>query len=272
MNFTTVVDIGQWNYVFPNILVLESYKQKYTYGIFTGCGTTYNLLKAKIKALDFKYGKVYTKLIPGFFNYFNLTTMTPNHDWITGTTMDRFVVPDFCEYTRYVHLDADTLIVSKDIFKLNEIEVSDRGLAAVPSPTTLVEHVLAFSAADFLLDQVKENKYTFNAGIMVFDTDKLKKHKFKDFIRDMYARGENTAYINDELILNLYDPGFKILDDKYNVKVYLYEELKLSPEEVTVVHFSGKTYKPWSRTYFSNISKLRKYYGLWEYHYYSIFD
>lgn len=272
MNFTAVVDLAQWSYIFPNIAALETFKQKYTFGIFTACGATYNITNAKLKTLSLKYGTVYVKLIPGFFRHFNLTDMTPNHDWISSTTMDRFVVPYYCEHTKYLHIDTDTIIVSEDIFNLEKEETSERGIAAVPSPTSLVEHVLSFSGADFLLDQVKENKFTFNAGILLLDTEKLKKHNFKKFVSEMYERGENTLYINDELILNLYDPDFKILDEKYNIKVYLYEEMAQAPSEATVIHFSGKTFKPWQRTHFSNIPGLRKYYGLWEYYYYDMFD
>jgi hypothetical protein len=96
-------------------------------------------------------------------------------------------------------------------------------------------------------------------------------HDFKSFVSGVYARGDNASYINDELILNLYDPDFSLLPEKYNIKVYLYEEMTLQPSETTIIHFSGKFYKPWQRTHFSNISKLRKFYGLWEYYYYNIF-
>lgn len=272
MNFTTIVDLVQWSYVFPNIHALETFKQRYTFGIFTPCAVAYNLLQGKLNQMTLKYGDVYIKLIPSFFSYFNLNTMTPNHDWITGVTMDRFVVPHFCEYTKYLHVDVDTLIVSNKVFELAKIDTSSKGIAAVPNSTPLVEHTIAFSGAEFLLDYVKENKYTFNAGIALFDTEKMKQNKFDEFVLEVYERGNNTVYINDELILNLYDQEFKILDGKYNIKPYFQEELKYMPDEIVIMHFSGKDYKPWNRTYFSNFPSIRKYYGLWEYYYYSVFN
>lgn len=272
MNFTTVVDLAQWRYILPNIVALETYKRKYTFGIFTACGVTYNLLRSKLKYMSIVHGSVYVELIPSFFSFFDLTTMIPNHDWISGTTMDRFVVPHFCKYTRYVHIDVDTLIVSEDIFDLEDIEVSAKGIAAIPSETLLVDHVISFSGAEFLLDLVEKNKFTFNAGIIAIDTEKLKREKFDEFVRNVYSRGDNTSYINDELILNLYDQNFKVLDNKFNIKIYFFEQFDLTPSEITIVHFSGKSFKPWNRTQPSSIPTLRKFYGLWEYYYYSIFN
>lgn len=272
MNFTTVVDFAQWSYIFPNILSLETFKRKYTYGIFTPCAVTYNLLVDKLNNMSIRYGDVYVKLIPDFFTFFKLTSLTPNHDWITGTTMDRFVVPHFCEYKRYIHIDVDTLIVSPKIFDLENIETSIKGIAAVPNTTSLIEHVVSFSNASFLLDIVESNKYTFNAGILILDTNKMKKHNFDGFVAEVYERGENATYINDEVILNLYDQNFKILENKFNIKPYFQEDMKLHPSEVTIVHFSGKEFKPWKRTDLVTLSSMKKYYGLWEYYYYSAFS
>ena len=272
MNLTTVVDFAQWSYLFPNILSLETFKRKYTFGIFTSCSVTHSLLTAKLKKMSVKYGHIYVKLIPSFFSYFNLTSMTPNHDWISGATMDRFVVPHFCEYEKYIHIDVDTLIVSAQVFDLQTSETSIKGIAAIPNITPLVEHVVSFSDVSFLLDLVKENKCTFNAGVLVIDCKKLKEHNFDEFVKEVYARGENAVYINDEVILNLYDQQFNVLEGKYNIKPYFQENLKMAPEETVIMHFSGKGFKPWDRTYYSNMPSIRKYYGLWEYFYYTAFN
>lgn len=272
MHFTTVVDFTQWSYIFPNILALETFKRKYTYGIYTACGVTHNLLTTKLKHMSVEYGHVYVSLIPSFFSFFNLDSLTPNHDWITGTTMDRFVVPHFCEHEKYLHIDIDTLIVSDQIFDLEKASTSSRGIAAVPNITPLVEHVVSFSETSFLLDLVKTNKYTFNAGVLLIDCKKTKAHNLDDFVKDVYERGENATYINDEVILNLYDQQFKILDNKYNIKPYFQEDMNLEPEEIVVMHFSGKGFKPWDKTHISKLPGIRKYYGLWEYYYYSAFS
>lgn len=272
MNFTTVVDFAQWSYVFPNILSLETFKRNYTYGIYTSCGVTHNLLTTKLKHTAIEYGRIYVKLIPSFFSFFDLDSLTPNHDWITGTTMDRFVVPHFCEYEKYLHIDIDTLIVSDQIFDLEYASTSEKGIAAVPNITPLVEHVVSFSEAAFLLDLVKANKYTFNAGILLLDCKKIKEHNLDGFVKDIYERGDNTTYVNDEVILNLFDQQFKVLDNRYNIRPYFQEDINLQPEEITIVHFSGKGFKPWDKTHISKLPCIRKYYGLWEYYYYSAFS
>jgi lipopolysaccharide biosynthesis glycosyltransferase len=273
MVIATVVDNLQWKYIFPNILVLEHYKTKYRYVIFTSCSASFVRLKSKISTLNLTYGTIEVKKIPNFYKYMGINhKLQPNHEWITSTTLDRFLIPTYSDFSKFIYLDVDTLIFSEDIINLFEEEVSEKGISAVPSDTDIIEHTISFSEVDFLLDKVNESYKTFNAGICLFDADRLRKHDLLGFVKEVYDRAENTVYINDEIILNLYDPQYNLLDEKYNTKAYLIADGVMDPRDECIIHFSGSGYKPWNCT--REISKgiLKRYYGLWDYYYYSLFN
>ena len=261
MTFATITDINQWRYILPNILVLESFKRPYNYYIFGNNRFVSLQLYKAIKSLDIVYGSVQVDNIPSFFTTFDIAPSNTNHSWITPTTMDRFVLPIHTDLKKFLWLDCDTLITSEEIFNLESVETSDKGIAAVPTDTNLDDHIVYFSKADFLLDLAKENSSTFNAGVCLIDCDKLKANNYVEFIKEVYKRSQST-YVNDEIILNLYDQSYNLLPLEYNCMTHKSYEVK----NPYVVHFSGKEYKPWLEYAYKRGIYL-KYYKLWEYYY-----
>ena len=166
------------------------------------------------------------------------------------------------EVDTFVYLDADTMIVSDDVFNLFNVEVSEKGIAAVPSNSKLIDHAVAFSDAAHLLDMVEDNNNTFNAGICVFNKTKMVQNNFIEFLNDVYGRN-TSVYVNDELLLNLYDQNFSILEEKYNVKCYMVEDEDYTPYESTIIHFSGKEFKPWKCIRSIKTKILQPYYAKW---------
>jgi lipopolysaccharide biosynthesis glycosyltransferase len=272
MTLVTTVDKNQWKYIFPNINVLESYKIKYKYVIFTSCSFTFVRLKSYVSKLALRYGEVFVENIPNFFSCLGINNvLTPNHSWITSCTMDRLVLPYVTELEKFIYIDVDTLIVSPDVVELWNYPVSERGIAAVPNDVDIVKHLIAFSDNSFLLDVAETAFCTFNAGICVMDAVKLRKGKLIEFTQELYERAGNNIYINDEVILNLYDPNYCLVAEKYNVKAYHVQENGFEPIDEQIIHFSGDGFKPWNCTREINIPILKKYYGLWAYYYYSLF-
>lgn len=273
MVLVTTVDKNQWKYIFPNISVLESYNIKYKYVIFTSCSFTYIRLTSYVSKLTLYHGEIFVERIPNFFTYIGINgELIPNHSWITSCTMDRLIIPYVSSLEKFIYIDVDTLIVSPDIVKIWKQKVSSKGIAAVPNDVDIVKHLIAFSDNSFLLDKVDIPFCTFNAGICVMDAPKLKGGKLIEFAQELYERAENNIYINDEVILNLYDPDYELLDEKYNVKAYHVQENNLEPVDEQIIHFSGDGYKPWNCTREISCPLLKKYYGLWTYHYYSLFN
>lgn len=264
MVLATITDVNQWQFVFPNILALEEYSKKYTYHLFGRDQYTIDLINYSLEKIKPRYGDIRVGLIPTFFEFYGLEERTTNHEWITNTTMDRFVIPYATNIKKYIWLDTDTLIVSKDIFKVFKEETSYKGIAGSACDTTLYEHVINFSNADFLLDIAKRNSSTFNAGVLLIDCEKLQLNYFKEFIEEVYSRS-NGNYVNDEVILNLYDQTYKPLTPRFNCMTHK----AFLPIDPIVVHFSGKDYKPWVNHIYTG--PYMRYYKLWEYYYGSAF-
>lgn len=261
MTFATITDINQWKYLLPNILVLEGFKRPYNYYIYGNNRYVSLQLINAIKSLNVVYGSIQVDTVPTFFTAFKIKPVTTNHAWITSTTMDRFVLPLYTDLKKFLWLDCDTLITSEEIFNLENIETSDKGIAAVSTDTNLDDHIVYFSKADYLMDLAKENSSTFNAGVCLIDCDKLKSNNYVEFINNVYERSQG-AYVNDEVILNLYDQSYNLLPLQYNCMTHKSFEIK----NPYIVHFSGKDYKPWVEYIYKKGTYL-KHYKLWEYYY-----
>lgn len=267
MNFVSVTDVNQYKYVFPSILSLDSFNRPFKYFICTSCIYTFNLLKDVYKHLKLKNGEVIILNIPSFFEYFNINSLSGNHEWISNTTLDRLVLPYVTDIEKVVYLDTDAFPVSDSIFDIN-FKVSDKGIGAVPNIPKIVDHVINFSDAEFLLSFAKTNFTTFNAGILFLDLELLRKNKLAEFVKELYSIGDNRIYINDELILNLYDPNYETYPLSYNVTPFI----KHNFSEINIVHFSGKNYKPWLSPIVCENAKVIPYYHLWQYYYTSFFS
>lgn len=266
MTFVSITDSNQWRYLLPNLLVLEGFKRPYTYYIFGNNKYVTSLLITEIKRIGILYGTIHIDQIPSFFSTFGLIPTNTNHSWITPTTMDRFVIPKYTDIDKFLWLDCDTLIISEEIFDLEHIETSDKGIAAVVNDTNLDDHIIYFSKADFLVDLAKENSSTFNAGVCLMDCNKLRDNKYEEFIREVYNRSQGS-YVNDEVILNLYDQSFNLLPITYNCMTHKPIEVR----NPVIVHFSGNNYKPWINHVYKSGYYLR-YYKLWEYYYLTLAD
>lgn len=262
MEFISVTDEFQYKYVFVNILILETYKKSFVYHIFTASKYTFDLIKDQLLQLTFVYADIRVTQIPSFFNYYNLPTLHGNNSWITTTTLDRLVIPFVTDIKKAIYLDNDAFPVSEKVFDLITHDVSNKGIAAVPNNSRITSHILDFSKADFLLSFVKDDFLTFNAGVMLLDFEKIKNNNINEFIIEIYGMGGNRIYINDEVLLNLYDPDYNYLPMSFNTKPYIDHNYS----EVNIVHFSGNKSKPWQNNPLCK-NNLRKYYHLWKYFY-----
>lgn len=265
MNIVSVTDKHQYRFVFPNILSLEKLKCSVDYYIFTSCSYTHLCLLEALNKITTKYVKVHCKIISSFFEYFDFKSLTGNHPWITTATLDRLILPYISNLDKFIYLDTDTLIVNNNIFDYYEY-TSPKGISAVPNSTDIFTHIIEFSNAEYLLPLAKTNFTTFNAGIMIVDCKKNKDNNLENFIREVYNFCDNDQYINDELILNLFDPNYYKLPLNLNAKPY--ESLEY--DNPSIVHFSGKEYKPWNSAV-KCTNNLKRYYGLWNYYYYTVF-
>lgn len=265
MVFASITDENQYKYVFVNILSLEIFKKKYIYYIFTSNKYVINLINDIKLQFKFKYGNIIVKQIPSFFEFFEIKTLKGTNSWITATTMDRLVLPYVTDLDKVIYLDTDAFPVSEKVFNLINSQTSAKGIAAVPNNTNIITHIIDFSKVDFLLSFIETNFTTFNAGVLVLDFKKLKENNLKEFVSSIYEIGGNRTYINDELLLNLFDPTYQDISISYNAKPYIDHTYT----NIDIVHFSGANSKPWLSS-FECTNNLRKFYYLWQYFYLQI--
>lgn len=260
MVLATITDGNQWQFVFPNILSLETFRKKYTYYLFGRDQHTVDLIKYTLDSIKIKYGTIIVDRLPTFHQVFDVPVQETNHSWITNTTLDRFVIPFMTDLEKIIWLDTDTLVISPEIFDIYKTDTSEKGISAAACDTLLHDHIIQFSRASFLLDIAIHNTSTFNAGVVLLDCQKLRDHNLDLFIKEVYERS-NGVYVNDEIIFNLYDQNYNALTPRFNCMTH---KLFL-PKDPIVVHFSGKDFKPWMEHIYKSGSYL-KYYKLWEYY------
>ena len=263
MNFVTITDNNQWRYSLINLYALYQLKLKFNYYIFT---TTEYAKECIINTLEshsilYNYGKIYVDVIPNFTQIFNINVTETNHNWISIATLDRLVLPLYINLEKFVWLDTDTLIVNSDIVNLYNFATSDKGIAAVATETLLHQHILNFSSSPNLLSLAEKNTSTFNAGVCVFDLQKFNISQYNQFVADIFDRS-NGEYVNDELILNLYDQNYAVVSAKYNCATYN----KFIPYSQSIIHFSGADWKPWNKHKYEK-GMYYKYYKQWEYYF-----
>ena len=268
MNFITITDNANWRFSLINLYALHHLRLTYSYYIYTT--TEYAkecILDTLAKHTElYNYGHIYVNTIPSFSQTFNIDVTSTNHEWISIATLDRLGLPFHTDVKRFIWLDTDTLIVDADIINLYNTVTSDKGIAAIPTDTLLHNHIINFSNNPNLLSLAESNSSTFNAGVCVFDLNKFNKDTYTQFIKEIYERS-NGDYVNDELILNLYDQKFNALPVKYNCFAYH----KFVPTKHVVVHFSGADWKPWNKHLYTE-GPYYKYYKLWEYYYALLFS
>ena len=272
MKFVTITDDNQWRYSLINIFALYTLKLKYTFYIYTTTQYAKECILDTLSKFSYLFnffGQVHVNVIPSFQETFNIEVANTNHKWISIATLDRLVIPTLVQHKndRLLWLDTDTLIIDSDITKLySETITSDRGIAAVSTDTLLYNHILNFSNAPNLLSLANANKSTFNAGVCVYDIDKFNIQEYTLFINNIFERN-NGEYINDELILNLYDQKYQAISSKYNCQPHN----KYIPTQQHIIHFTGSDYKPWNKNIYSSGTYI-KYYKLWEYYFACLFS
>lgn len=170
---------------------------------------------------------------------------------VSVSALDRLLIPKLlpASINRVVYMDLDILVLG-DISKLFTIETGPLGICArnskklgVVSRGTLVNVWMKYNTN--YDDSIKyDYKDSFNAGIIVFDLDKLRLNNFDSFASKLV----NKYGFNDQIILNLYCKNTNtILPSKYNA----WDDIK----NPVILHFAGSK-KPYG-------TKPNKYTELW---------
>jgi lipopolysaccharide biosynthesis glycosyltransferase len=151
------------------------------------------------------------------------------------------------EIKRILYLDVD-MIVNGDLRPLWDINLGDKVCAAVVDPGAVPEEF----AAKWSL--ATPGQY-FNAGVMLFDLDRLREKPFLQRAADILANPATPCEYADQDALNIVlwnewlpvDPGWnfqrKFLYDNFTA----WKALAPMQREPAIIHYTER-YKPWRRS------------------------
>ena len=135
---------------------------------------------------------------------------------------------------KMIYLDAD-IIVNLDIAELWQQDLQGHPIAAVPE----IDAVSGYMITDkFLLEKdiVKLEDY-FNAGVMIFDLDKISADFFRDGVQ--FLADNPKCESNDQDILNaFFSKNYFKLAQKFDAFVFGERKLRL-PVQKKIYHYAG---------------------------------
>lgn len=170
---------------------------------------------------------------------------------VSKGTLYRLMLPELIDVEKVIYLDSD-VIVNLDISELWNIDIRNYTLGAVLD--------IESSRNDKRFKKFYEsinvdlNRY-FNAGVVIFNLDKLRNFDLLDKSIDFFYNKPNAPHL-DQSALNYFfkDNDVRLLDRKYNIIVsdelmkINFERKKVDDIGNGIYHFAGIG-KPWNGIY-----------------------
>jgi len=212
------------------------------------------------------------------FNRLRLNFSTLDH--ISADTYSRLYIPFICKgYSKLVYLDADILICD-DIYNLytQNLHGKSVGVCIEHIRAALYNRTTHYSAGSFFCFKIGNNNYGtkeyldnylkikesyryFNAGVILFDLDRINPQKHENFISDILICYEDLAYGDQDILNLIFSDDKSLLDLSWNyitdhryAKVegilsslplpYL-KEYNKARENPKIIHYAG-VIKPWN--------------------------
>lgn len=177
-------------------------------------------------------------------------------EYITLATYARLKITSILsDYKKVIYIDVDAL-VGGDISSLWNENLAGKSAGVVLDPT------LEMFSDDYKLSiGLPKEHYYFNAGVMVFDLEKMRENKFNDKVEDYFMKYGNEIKYQDQDILNgalvndvMYlNPRYNFMPSHANIrkkknidKLNQYHvSITIPLEPLIISHFCGGG-KPWS--------------------------
>ncbi len=169
-------------------------------------------------------------------------------------TYYRFLAQDIVPRSedRVLWLDAD-MIVRKPLFEFYYQDFEGKSLVACKSINT---------NSQALLDRLgcPQGAVYFNAGIILFNLNKLRKVKLKDYYEFYEQNKEKIMWLDQDILNSMYALDVKILDYRiYNMQMFSNpvstEDRKIVESMSVVLHYIGNE-KPWNDGYANPYKKF----------------
>jgi lipopolysaccharide biosynthesis glycosyltransferase len=169
----------------------------------------------------------------------NLFAGWKTSDAYTQAVYHRLLIPQVVAEPRAIYLDCD-LVVTTGLSALHAHDLNGQWIGGCPDPN---------STATNLLGLAPEEPY-FNSGVLLIDTEALRRHLPLDAIHQVYRENEQRILWPDQCLINKMAEGRKsVLDARWNVQLHMIPQAEMS-EQLSrwdgngIIHFSGPT-KPW---------------------------
>ena len=172
-----------------------------------------------------------------------------NNGRLSRTTFARLYIPElFSEYSKVLSLDGD-IIIKRDVSELYNTNIDNYYFGAVPDVGLRQLYKFNRHDAEYLesIGIFEKDKY-FNAGVLLFNINEIKKHYSVSKMVEMIT--EKKYYYDEQDAFNCFaEHHVKFLDFKWNLffheKLTNQEILMLSPEYVEaynnpyIIHYAG---------------------------------
>ena len=199
----------------------------------------------------------------------HMELLQQNAAYISKETYYRILIPSILkQYDKVLYIDCD-LIVLEDISEMYFTDIGDCLIGGVRNPlhAKMEEHIEK--------DLGLESRKYINAGVLLMNTEQMRKDSFEEKCFDLLASGRELRFM-DQDVINLvcagriyyfpmqwnYEWHFERLntfrDKKYHLLESEIEEYKNAAHDIKILHYTGDI-KPW------NNSKLRFGEIFWDY-------
>lgn len=177
---------------------------------------------------------------------------------VSRATMNRLFIENVLKEVegRLLYLDLD-VIVNCDLNIFNEIEINPK--TGISARTEFLNWCQRWNKKHAAYQYTKP--YNFNAGVILFDLDILRKNNFTKKAIEIW---KCCPSYNDQMILNIYCDGeYSKLPDKLNIfagekrhpDLQLIKDVLKSQEDF-IIHYTGDL-KPWHDNYSHPLKELK---------------
>ena len=176
----------------------------------------------------------------------NIEKLRETMHWSVATYY-RILIPFlFPNDKKVLYLDCDTVILD-DVSKMFECDLEDNSIGAVIDYDT---ECYTKSRIEYMEEELKLKNYKnyFNAGVILFDIEKIDKNEYLNRFMELMKR--KFKFLDQDILNIMFEDKTKLLDLEWNYQYhFVFPKLKrkynLKTSEPKIIHYTTST-KPWN--------------------------
>lgn len=176
----------------------------------------------------------------------NIETLRETMHWSVATYY-RILIPFlFPDDKKVLYLDCDTVILD-DVSKMFECDLEGNLIGAVIDYDT---ERYPKSRIKYMIEDLKLKNYKnyFNAGVILFDIEKIEKNEYLNQFMELMKR--KFKFLDQDILNIMFEDKTKLLDLEWNYQYhFIFPKFKklynLNTKEPKIIHYTTST-KPWN--------------------------